>query len=232
MPQSNQLPIGGLSGGLYHAFNAVGLAFFVFLIGSSRAGHPRLKSNRVCAGGFLILGLTSAIIFSYLLPSAQPKLFTGVAGFVAGGLVGLFVAMILLLYVSSVEGAIGREERWKALFNEKHSELLKRKVAPTEAHDQATTYANQKTSGCFIATAAYGSSAAYEVTLLRWWRDEVLLPTRHGRAFVDLYYKISPKIAALIGPHQVARSAVRLLLSPVVIWVSRLERSKRDMVTQ
>lgn len=229
MPSSNQLPIGGLSGGLYQLFNAVGFTFFTFLLGSSRARHSSLKGSRVGVGGFLTLGISAALTSSFWLPADLPTALRVFMGLGAGGFLGLLVGGILLSYVSSVDEAIRKEERRQVLFEEKYSELIKRKVSPVEAHNQATAYANQKTSGCFIATAAYGSSSASEVELLRSWRDEVLLQTYYGRLFVDWYYRISPTIAALIRPHQRARKLARLLLSPIVVWVSRTERCRRGV---
>lgn len=73
---------------------------------------------------------------------------------------------------------------------------------------------------CFIATAAYGSWMDPHVADLRAFRDRVLMPTRAGRAFVDLYYAHSPPLAALIGRHALLRAATRALLTPLVLGVT------------
>jgi len=49
--------------------------------------------------------------------------------------------------------------------------------------------------GCFVATAAYGSSMEPQVTILRKFRDRYLLPNPLGNALVDFYYKCSPPLA-------------------------------------
>ena len=41
---------------------------------------------------------------------------------------------------------------------------------------------------CFIATAVYGTRDAPEVRTLRDFRDNILMQSLTGRAFVDLYY--------------------------------------------
>lgn len=53
---------------------------------------------------------------------------------------------------------------------------------------------------CFIATAIYGADA-FETDFLRGWRDRVLLPRRTGRAFVRIYYSISPHLLPVLVRH-------------------------------
>ena len=65
---------------------------------------------------------------------------------------------------------------------------------------------------CFIATAAYGSPDAPEVEQLRRFRDDRLLTSRFGVAFVRVYYRISPPIARLIARKPRLRVAIRKTL--------------------
>lgn len=98
-------------------------------------------------------------------------------------------------------------------------------------------------SGCFIATAAYGSYLDPHVKALRDFRDDVLLQNRFGTAFVKFYYKYSPPIADYIAQHGTLRLIFRFLLTPVILlvklgWISpgililalaaRLYRSHRN----
>jgi hypothetical protein len=73
--------------------------------------------------------------------------------------------------------------------------------------------------GCFIATAAYGSSLDPHVASLRKFRDEHLLTNETGRAFVAFYYRSSPPIAAFIAKHEPLRKFTRLLLTPVLYGI-------------
>ncbi|MFV2061591.1 MAG: DUF11 domain-containing protein, partial [Gammaproteobacteria bacterium] len=70
--------------------------------------------------------------------------------------------------------------------------------------------------GCFIATAAYGSNMESDVRYLRAFRDEHLLTNSPGRWFVQMYYRYSPSIANTIRDHEILKSTVRVLLSPLV----------------
>lgn len=53
--------------------------------------------------------------------------------------------------------------------------------------------------GCFIATAAYGSTLHRYVNILRDFRDRYLLTNELGKKLVSLYYKFSPPVAELIA---------------------------------
>jgi hypothetical protein len=73
--------------------------------------------------------------------------------------------------------------------------------------------------GCFIATAAYGSYLDPHVMVLRHFRDDVLLQSQLGTAFVKFYYKHSPPIADFIAQHDSLRLTMRLALTPLIFAV-------------
>jgi lysophospholipase L1-like esterase len=71
-------------------------------------------------------------------------------------------------------------------------------------------------SGCFIATAAFGSPVEKNVELLKEFRDKILLPTAPGKKFVKAYYRYSPPVADFIRDHQFVKLAVRMMLYPLI----------------
>lgn len=88
-----------------------------------------------------------------------------------------------------------------------------------------TSPKTEEDEGCFIATAAYGTSAAQEIDILREFRDRVLLNSPVGTKLVHFYYRTSPPIAETISEHNVLRTLVKeLLVDPVVIVLEHSER--------
>lgn len=71
-------------------------------------------------------------------------------------------------------------------------------------------------SPCFIATVAYGSPLASEVSVLRHARDRYLLPLGPGRAAVQVYYALGAPLAAALSDRPGWRAAVRALIDPLV----------------
>jgi len=76
-------------------------------------------------------------------------------------------------------------------------------------------------SGCFIATAAWGSAMDPHVASLRRFRDRFLLTHAPGRRFVALYYRFSPPLADYIAARPAARAVTRAMLWPLVSVVER-----------
>ena len=77
-------------------------------------------------------------------------------------------------------------------------------------------------SGCFIATACYGTPMAEEVRVLSQFRDEYLLTNSLGRFFVGTYYKFSPQIAEYISQRPILKKFIRIELKPLVSLSEKL----------
>ena len=54
-------------------------------------------------------------------------------------------------------------------------------------------------SGCYVATAVYGSYDCPQVWTLRRYRDYTLAETWYGRLFIHTYYAVSPTLVAWFG---------------------------------
>ncbi len=81
-----------------------------------------------------------------------------------------------------------------------------------------------KGGGCLIATAAYGSELAPQVQFLREIRDNTVMSTSSGVAFMSgfnqLYYSFSPTIADMERENPMFQEAVRAFITPMVSTLS------------
>jgi hypothetical protein len=69
---------------------------------------------------------------------------------------------------------------------------------------------------CCTATAAFGTSMAKEIGILRQFRDEYLITNPLGRILVDIYYGLSPPVAESVAGHPGLKAMVRAGLAPAV----------------
>jgi len=82
--------------------------------------------------------------------------------------------------------------------------------------EQHVPVEEKKAGGCFIATAAYGSPLAYELDVLRAFRDQRMLRSKTGKVMVLTYYRISPPIASIIARRQTLKRIIRSCIDPIV----------------
>ena len=78
-----------------------------------------------------------------------------------------------------------------------------------------------ESSGCYIATAVYGSYDCPEVWTLRRFRDGYLKNSILGNAFVKIYYAISPHIVNLCGENTLFVMASKQLLNIIVMNLNK-----------
>jgi hypothetical protein len=71
-------------------------------------------------------------------------------------------------------------------------------------------------TGCFVATAAYGSALAPAVNSLRAVRNRARASSALAATLIDLYERSSPPVAALLGQSEGLRAMVRRLLAPAL----------------
>jgi len=80
---------------------------------------------------------------------------------------------------------------------------------------------------CFVATAAYGSLLANDVSMLRSFRDSTLSKSVIGELAVQTYYTFGPAMAGVIGESDMLRATARAALDPVVARL-RASFGRRD----
>ena len=90
----------------------------------------------------------------------------------------------------------------------------------------------EKGGGCLIATAAFGSELAPQVQMLREIRDNTVLSTLSGTAFMtgfnEFYYSFSPTIADWERANPIFQDAVRITITPLLMSLSILNHVDID----
>ena len=98
--------------------------------------------------------------------------------------------------------------------------------------------ADRQGGGCLIATAAYGSEMSEQVQFLREMRDNTVLGTQSGSAFMEtfnsIYYSFSPTIADLERQSPIFKNTVQVAIAPLLSSLSILSladiNSEEEMV--
>jgi len=90
----------------------------------------------------------------------------------------------------------------------------------------------EKKGGCLIATAAFGSEMAPQVQFLREIRDNTVLQTESGSAFMtgfnQFYYSFSPAIADYERENPAFKEAVKITLTPLLTSLTLLQYADID----
>lgn len=68
-------------------------------------------------------------------------------------------------------------------------------------------------SGCYIATAVYGSYNCDEVFALRKFRDDCLSKSVPGKLFIEVYYAVSPYLAKLLPYNSLVSIHIKKILN-------------------
>ena len=91
-----------------------------------------------------------------------------------------------------------------------------------DGHKREVRNRYEDSSGCYIATAVYGSYDCPEVWTLRRYRDNVLDNSWYGRLFIKFYYAISPTLVKWFGESDWFRN---LFFKPLNKWVNKLNEN-------
>ncbi|GKS67988.1 hypothetical protein YTPLAS73_15350 [Nitrosarchaeum sp.] len=104
-------------------------------------------------------------------------------------------------------------------------ERVEQEARGTNMEDNPMSTETEKSGGgCLIATAAYGTELAPQVQFLREIRDNTVMSTSSGLAFMSgfnqIYYSFSPTIADLEREHPLFQEAVRAFITPMISTLS------------
>lgn len=92
---------------------------------------------------------------------------------------------------------------------------------PSLAEKTSAPIAPAKKSGCYVATAVYGSYDCPEVWTLRRYRDITLAGTWYGRTFIRIYYAISPTLVKWFGKRVWFKNLWKPFLDKLVLKLNK-----------
>jgi len=78
-------------------------------------------------------------------------------------------------------------------------DLIMKYAGKIQKYDSSYETPTFNDAGCYIATAVYGSYNCPQVWTLRRYRDYTLAKSWYGRAFIHIYYAISPTLVKWFG---------------------------------
>ena len=144
-------------------------------------------------------------------------------------------------YLFGTESSVDREDMYLIIGNNDGTEpvihndvIVEENASDNPSYDEAVKQATdfKERGGCLIATAAFGSEMAPQVQFLREIRDNTVLKTESGTAFMtsfnQFYYSFSPTIADYERENPVFKEVVKLTLTPLLTSLTLLQYADID----
>ena len=133
-------------------------------------------------------------------------------------------------YLFGTDSSVSKHDLIFSITNNKSEYLgvqLERHVEVTESESPESPG-----GGCLIATAAFGSELVPQVQLLREIRDNTVLQTESGSAFMagfnNFYYLFSPAIADYERENPVFKEVVKITVTPLLTSLTLLQYADID----
>ena len=111
-------------------------------------------------------------------------------------------------------------------------EIISQQSSESKSSEKNTNQQTEEGGGCLIATATYGSEMSQQVQQLRELRDNQLLQTESGTAFMgmfnDVYYSFSPIVADYERENPYFKEAVKIGITPMISSLSLMENAESE----
>ena len=126
----------------------------------------------------------------------------------------------------------GESGSYEIVANTQQNEQTITKIKTIEKTSQIQTEEKSEGGGCLIATATYGSEMSTEVQLIREIRDNQLMNTESGTAFMsgfnELYYSFSPTIADMERESPLFKEVVKVGLTPLLSSLTIMDNANSE----
>lgn len=100
--------------------------------------------------------------------------------------------------------------------NIRHINVVKPHSVNISTSLNSNSSTQKKSEGCYIATMVYGDYDHPKVMILRRYRDNILVKSIYGRAFIKTYYWLSPKLVKILSNYKRINSIIRCMLDKIV----------------
>ena len=112
---------------------------------------------------------------------------------------------------------------WKSLYGVWPSSIqIAGRMSGREKKGSPAVSKQEQDSSCFVATAVYGKNDCFQLSILRRFRDEILLNSFIGKNFVRFYYRIGPHVAANIKDRPVIRCFTKQVVDSIVFVLKKI----------
>jgi hypothetical protein len=149
-----------------------------------------------------VAAIAIALIIKYVNSELQRCIYKANQGYDASGDASKCVSESIKLF--NKISVLKMNPDIKAKYNEQKKSLDK-------LHNQ---YGNS--SGCYIATMAYGDYDHPQVIQLRKFRDETLSKSYLGQLFIKIYYKYSPTLVEVLRNQKQVNTFIRTILNQII----------------
>jgi hypothetical protein len=136
------------------------------------------------------------------------------------------VAAILLLKqrvneawdVTTTIGSMDLRQDFRTRYTQNRTSLsnLKTQLAGVNTGGGRSSGGSSGSSGCYIATMAYGDYDHPQVMILRQFRDDVLDKSAFGKWFIKTYYQYSPKLVKRLKNQRTVNIIIRKALNQFI----------------
>jgi len=149
-------------------------------------------------------------------------------------------AKLIKLLLENGASVVNKDSNWDWVFYMDFCKILKGDFyledGKTSTHDlvkeaieNSVEYQEKQKKACFVATMVYDDVNCPEITILRQWRDEVLLRYQFGRIFIKFYYLYGSKIAIALSRSQTSLKLTKRFLDSFINYLSRKKFIKNNI---
>ena len=120
--------------------------------------------------------------------------------------------------VTTTIGSMDLRQDFKTRYTQNRTSLsnLKTQLAAVNTGGGRSSGGSSGSSGCYIATMAYGDYDHPQVMILRQFRDEVLDKSALGKWFIKTYYHYSPKLVERLKNKRTLNRIIRKALNQFI----------------